>query len=99
LARGTFDHLFGAGERQSRTEGRRLLVEPSPGPHCPRKNTLSRLTLRGEGGMVRLVRHWRRIMMICILIPGGLLLALAMPRPLAQLSEANSIISEEPTQL
>jgi hypothetical protein len=49
--------------------------------------------------MVRLVRHWRRIMMICILIPGGLLLALAMPRPLAQLSEANSIISEEPTQL
>ena len=34
--------------------------------------------------------------MICILILGGLLLALAIPQPLAQPSEANSIISEEP---
>jgi hypothetical protein len=28
VARGSFDHLAGAGERQSRTEGRHPLVEP-----------------------------------------------------------------------
>jgi cytochrome c peroxidase len=34
--------------------------------------------------------------MICILIPGGLLLSSAIPQPLVQSQEANSIISEEP---
>jgi cytochrome c peroxidase len=62
----------------------------------PRKNTSSRLILRGKGGMARLTHHWRLITMICILIPGGLLFALAIPQPHAQPSEANSIISEEP---
>ena len=46
--------------------------------------------------MARLAHHWRWIMMICILFPGGLLLSLAIPQPLAQPPEANSIISEEP---
>jgi cytochrome c peroxidase len=63
-------------------------------PGMPRKNTSSRLTLPGKGGMARLARHWRT--MICVLIPGSLLLALAVPQPRAQPSEANSIISEEP---
>ena len=40
--------------------------------------------------------HWRRILMICILIPGGLLLSSAMPQQLVQPQEANSIISDEP---
>ena len=34
--------------------------------------------------------------MICILIPGGLLLSSAMPQPLVQWQQTNSIISEEP---
>ena len=59
-----------------------------------RKNPLSHLTLRG--GIARLARHWRGIMMICILIPGGLLVSSAVPQPLEQSQEANSIISEEP---
>jgi len=40
--------------------------------------------------------HWRRILMICILIPGGLLLSSAMPQQLVRPQEANSIISDEP---
>ena len=62
----------------------------------PRKNTLPRLTLRRRGGIARLAHYWRRIAMICILIPGGLLLSSAIPQPLVQPQEANSIISDEP---
>ena len=60
----------------------------------PRKNPLSRLTQRGSGGMAGLAHYWRRIAMICILIPGGLLLSSAIPQPLVQWQEAN--VSEEP---
>jgi cytochrome c peroxidase len=68
----------------------------------PRKNPFSRLTLRGNGGVARLAQRWRWITMICVLIPGGLLLLSAGPRPLAQPLEpngnisANGIMSEEP---
>jgi cytochrome c peroxidase len=60
-----------------------------------RKNPLSPGTLRGKGGVAR----W--ITVICILVPGGLLLSPAVPRPLAQPSEANGGVlangmSEEP---
>ena len=65
-------------------------------PSMPRKNPSSHLTLRGRGGMARLAHHWRWIMMICIMFPGGLLLSSAIPQPLVQSPEANSIISEEP---
>jgi cytochrome c peroxidase len=61
-----------------------------------RKNPLSHLTLHGRGGVARLARHWRGIMMICILLPGGLLVSSAVPQPLEPSQEANSIISEEP---
>ena len=57
----------------------------------PRKNPLSHLTLRGSGGMAGLAHHWRRIAMICILIPGGLLLSSAIPQPLVQWQEANAL--------
>ena len=60
----------------------------------PRKNLLSKLALCGKGGMAWLVRHWRWITMICILIPGGLLLSSAIPQPLVQWQEAS--FSEEP---
>jgi cytochrome c peroxidase len=60
-----------------------------------RKNPLFQLTLWGKGGMARLARRWRRILLICILIPGGLLISSAIPQPLEP-SEAISIISEEP---
>ena len=65
-------------------------------PSMPRKNPSSHLTLRGRGGMARLAHYWRWIMMICIMFPGGLLLSSAIPQPLVQSPEANSIISEEP---
>jgi len=60
----------------------------------PRKNSLSRLTLRGRGGTAGRARYWRRIAMVCILISGGLLLSSAIPQPLVQWQEAN--VSEEP---
>jgi cytochrome c peroxidase len=60
----------------------------------PRKNLLSRLTLRGSGGMAGLAHYWRRVAMVCILILGGLLLSSAIPQPLVQWQEAN--VSEEP---
>ena len=68
----------------------------------PRKNPLSHLTSRVDEWVARLSRHWRWIMMIGILIPGGLLFSSSVPRPLAQpleangITSANGIMSEEP---
>ena len=44
--------------------------------------------------MARLADYWRRIAMICLLIPGGLLLSSAIPQPLVQWQEAH--VSDEP---
>jgi cytochrome c peroxidase len=85
----------GAGGKAGPIRGEHDCVDKEP-PGMPRKNTSSRLTLRGKGGMARLAQHWHSITMTCILIPAGLLLAFAIPELLAQSSEANSIISEEP---
>jgi cytochrome c peroxidase len=62
----------------------------------PRKNPPSHLTLPGKGSRAWLAHHWRWIMMICILIPGGRLLSSAIPEALLQSQVANSVISEEP---
>jgi cytochrome c peroxidase len=62
----------------------------------PRNDASSHLTVRGKGGMARLVHHWRWIMMICILIAGGLLLSAAIPQPLERVPETNNMFSEEP---
>jgi cytochrome c peroxidase len=70
-------------------------VDQEP-PDMPRKNTSSRLTLRGKGGMARRVHHLRLITIICVLVLGGLLLSSAIPQPLGPPQEANSIVSEEP---
>jgi len=54
------------------------------------------LTLLGKSGISRPARPWRWIAMICILILGGMLLSSAIPQPLVQPPDANSLISEEP---
>lgn len=63
----------------------------------PRKNLFFHLILRGSGGVARFAHGWRRGAMICILIPGGLLLSSAGPRPLAQPLDANAITSAHGT--
>ena len=46
--------------------------------------------------MARLAHHWGWIVMICLLVLGGLWISTAIPQPLAEPPELNSIIAEEP---
>jgi cytochrome c peroxidase len=54
------------------------------------------LILRGKAKIARPAHLWGWIATICVLVSGGLWISSAIPQPLAEPPETNSIIAEEP---
>jgi cytochrome c peroxidase len=87
-------HMPDAGRRAD-LSGDDCVHRKSPG--MLRRSASPNLSLRRKEEIVRPANRWRWGMMACALVlGGGLLLSSAIPQPLAQPPEANSIISEEP---
>jgi cytochrome c peroxidase len=61
-----------------------------------RRSASPDLILRGKAKIARPAHLWGCIALICVLVLGGLWISTAIPQPLAEPPELNSIIAEEP---